>query len=274
MAKQKKVASKTASSGSSRAKSVVKKAVVKPVKAAKKKVAKVAKVAKSATSKATPKKVAEAIKPVKKVVEKVAPKAAKKAVKSVERAVDKAVDQVAAIAANPKGAVKAAVKTAVATVGKQVAPKSVVKAAAKVSAAMKPADLPHVSLPAPSSKLVFMKLGHRKGESTAVVAAPRGFKLPQGVEEVATLRGPYEFILLFVESEEEAQACAADLKQSLVPAGKVWITWPKGGASQLDKDILTRVIEQHGLVSVTNLTLDERWTALKFMYPKEERGQA
>jgi hypothetical protein len=126
---------------------------------------------------------------------------------------------------------------------------------------------------APLSKPALMKLGYRSGERAAFIAVPRGFEVPESAESPATLDGDYDFILIFIENQTEAQAIASSLKPSLKANGKCWIAWPKGGASDINRDKLSGLIETSASLSaVMNVAIDERWSALKFMYPKEERG--
>ena len=56
--------------------------------------------------------------------------------------------------------------------------------------------------------------------------------------------------------------------------GRAWFAWPKGGGSAINKDKISGLLKQHGLTTVSDLAIDERWGAIKLMHPKDERAKA
>ncbi len=242
--------------------------------------------------------------PVAKVTAKAAPKVAAKAVsKAASQASMKAVSKTGAGAASkkigakpdlkaaaPKAAAKATGKSAVlkgvlATVATVAAATVVAKVAKSVAAASKtsvkkptlkkaPPAAPvkaHHMPAAPSSRMTLLKLGFSTKEQAAILAAPHGFKIPDNADEPATLDAQYDFILIFVENITEAEVICASLNPCLRPKGRAWVAWPKGGASDVNLDQLSGMVEAEGLQKVAHLSLDERWSAAKFMHPKAER---
>ena len=179
-----------------------------------------------------------------------------------------AVATVAAVAAVAKavnaGSKKAAAKSADAP--KKSSSKPALSKGAALSAAKN-----HQMPAAPSSRMTLLKLGFSTNEQAAILAAPHGFKIPDNADEPATLDAQYDFILVFVENITEAEVICASLNPSLRPKGRAWVAWPKGGASDINLDQLSGMIEAEGLRKIAHLSIDERWSAVKFMHPKSER---
>ena len=179
-----------------------------------------------------------------------------------------AVASVAAVAAIAKavnaGSKKAAAKSA------DASKKSSSKLALSKGAALSAAKNHHMPA-APSSRMTLLKLGYSTNEQAAILAAPHGFKIPDNADEPATLDAQYDFILVFVENITEAEVICASLNPSLRPKGRAWVAWPKGGASDINLDQLSGMVEAEGLRKIAHLSIDERWSAAKFMHPKSER---
>jgi|GEM_PF-1801335 len=176
-----------------------------------------------------------------------------------------AVASVAAIAkAVNTGSKKAATKST--DTAKKSPPKSSLSKGAALSSAKN-----HHMPAAPSSRMTLLKLGYSTNEQAAILAAPHGFKIPDNADEPATLDAQYDFILVFVENITEAEVICASLNPSLRPKGRAWVAWPKGGASDINLDQLSGMVEAEGLRKIAHLSIDERWSAVKFMHPKSER---
>lgn len=179
-----------------------------------------------------------------------------------------AVASVAAVAAIAKavnaGSKKAAAKST--DTAKKSPPKPSLSKGAVLSSAKN-----HHMPAAPSSRMTLLKLGYSTNEQAAILAAPHGFKIPDNADEPATLDAQYDFILVFVENITEAEVICASLNPSLRPKGRAWVAWPKGGASDINLDQLSGMVEAEGLRKIAHLSIDERWSAVKFMHPKSER---
>jgi hypothetical protein len=44
----------------------------------------------------------------------------------------------------------------------------------------------------------------------------------------------------------------------------VWVAYPKGGRSDINRDSLWPILAERGLRPITQVSLDERWSALRF----------
>lgn len=86
--------------------------------------------------------------------------------------------------------------------------------------------------------------------------------------------GRFDYIHVFVKQAVEIEALAGDLKSRLVPAGMVWISWPKkasGVETTLDGNIVRRIGLDAGLVDIKVCAVDDMWSGLKFVIPVKDR---
>jgi hypothetical protein len=117
------------------------------------------------------------------------------------------------------------------------------------------------------------KLGVRPGQRVAVVGAPAGFALA-GVRPYARLVGRLDLIVCFVATERDLRRRLPRLEAALAPAGSLWVAWPKrssGVASDIDENLLRRLILPDGLVDNKVCAVDETWSALRFVVRVERR---
>ncbi len=122
--------------------------------------------------------------------------------------------------------------------------------------------------PAPSTKPVAQKLLLKPGSHALILNAPAGYlaQLPQDVQvEQQRGGGPYDFIQLFATRRDEVIAHGPQLRQALKPGGVLWVSYPKGKAlpTDLNRDILRVALEGVGLEAVTQVAIDDVWSALR-----------
>lgn len=81
-------------------------------------------------------------------------------------------------------------------------------------------------------------------------------------------------VIYFVAKSAELLRCFKSLKQIPPKDGAVWIGWPKR-ASAVETDLNENVIREvglnHGLVDVKVISINEQWSALKFVYRLKDR---
>ena len=125
-----------------------------------------------------------------------------------------------------------------------------------------------------SKRSLIDKLGIKSGWRVAMIGAPQNYdatlgQLPDGVDVVAKLAEPIEFIQVFVTEQHDLRARFDQLKAGLLPAGMLWVSWPKrssGMATDLDENIIREIGLERGLVDVKVCAVDETWSGLKFVY--------
>lgn len=78
-----------------------------------------------------------------------------------------------------------------------------------------------------------------------------------------------DFIHLFVKSKEEFGDRYYHVKPLLKKDGQLWVSWPKVKSqmeTDLKQDYIREFILNNGLVDVKVCSLDDDWSALKFVY--------
>ena len=84
----------------------------------------------------------------------------------------------------------------------------------------------------------------------------------------------FDFIHFFSLSESHLNESIGSLKNHLKKEGMLWLSWPKK-ASKVPTDLNDMVVRNlglsTGLVDVKVCAFDETWSALKFVFRKEDR---
>ena len=122
-------------------------------------------------------------------------------------------------------------------------------------------------------------LGIRDGTRLAVVDAPVRFRDDLGplinVEQVELDGSPIDCVAVFVKTRDELAARLADAVPPLVAAGSLWVAWPKqmsGYATDLSADVVQAAGRRLGLLDVRRLSVNEGWTAMRFIVRMEDRA--
>jgi hypothetical protein len=130
-----------------------------------------------------------------------------------------------------------------------------------------------------SSKSLAQKLGLKPGYRVSVLNAPRDYEtimgeLPQGVVLVHELVGPFDLIHFFTQTRKELEKKFPVLKLELSNSGGLWVSWPKA-SSGLETDLIGNIVREiglkNGLVDVKIASINETWSALKFVYRLSDR---
>lgn len=122
-----------------------------------------------------------------------------------------------------------------------------------------------------SKKSVIQKLGIKAGESLCLVNNPIKLDIPKNRDMRKTLRGKLDCIIFFANTEADLKKQYKSFKHSLSPKGKVWVAWKKGHVSDLNRDSLATNLEKLDLIAVSSISVNDEWSALKFMHPKDQR---
>ena len=123
------------------------------------------------------------------------------------------------------------------------------------------------------------KLGIREGARVYVASAPEGFgtllaPLPAGVERLGRAGAGMDVVLLFVTEERDLRSRFPKLAAGLVPAGRLWVAWPKktsSYASELDFDTVQGIGLDAGLVDNKSGSITEDFQGLQFVYRLRDR---
>ena len=119
--------------------------------------------------------------------------------------------------------------------------------------------------PSPLAKKLLVKPGYR----AALVNAPAGFAkrlepLPDGAS-VAEGAGPgNDLVLAFARDSRELSRVASSAARLVKADGLLWICYPKGGKSDLSRDVLWDILSKDGFTGVTLVSVDATWSAMRF----------
>jgi hypothetical protein len=114
------------------------------------------------------------------------------------------------------------------------------------------------------------KLLLKPGMRAMVINAPAGYldritPLPEGVTLVDG--GPVDWVQVFLRDKAEVDALAPHGIEALKAQGVLWLCYPKGGAkagTDINRDKGWDVVVQAGWSGVTQIAVDEQWSALRF----------
>ena len=115
---------------------------------------------------------------------------------------------------------------------------------------------------------VARKLGYRPGMACAVIGNPAGltYGLPSGATAAADL------ILAFAQDRATLRSIAPRALNLYGIGARLWFAYPKKTGpvrSDLDRDHGWDPVTSEGLLPVTQIALDDTWSALRFRFREE-----
>ncbi len=122
----------------------------------------------------------------------------------------------------------------------------------------------------PDSPLV-KRLQIKPGYRLRVTGAPDGYlerlgSLPEGAAMVSAGAGT-DFVQVFVEDSSAFHRLVPEAIAAVRPDGVLWISYPKltsALAGDLSRDVLWELAEPLGWHPVSQIAIDETWSALRF----------
>jgi hypothetical protein len=75
--------------------------------------------------------------------------------------------------------------------------------------------------------------------------------------------------LAFVDSADSARQLLDRHSDALRAPNAVWIAYPKGGKADINRDSLWPIVAEYGLRPISQVALDETWSALRFRPMRE-----
>lgn len=125
------------------------------------------------------------------------------------------------------------------------------------------------------------KLGLKPGMRALVVGAPSGYidslaPLPDRVDVSESLGSAHDFVQFFATKKSEIAKSAKKLLRSAAPGALVWISYPKkssGVDSDLSREAVWAAMEGTGWRPVSQIAIDEIWSALRFRPTQEVKSR-
>jgi hypothetical protein len=130
-----------------------------------------------------------------------------------------------------------------------------------------------------SGKPVAQKLGIKPGFCIFVDGAPSDYArmvgpLPADVTIAVRPKQPLDMVHVFVAQAAGLANKLRGIRGLIAPAGMIWVSWPKkssGISSDLTDVIVRDTALRLGLVDIKVCAIDEVWSGLKFVIPRDQR---
>ena len=126
------------------------------------------------------------------------------------------------------------------------------------------------------------RLRIQAGQRMLIMNPPPGYveslgELPEGVEVVhePAEEGEYDFVHLFVKDVAELERLGPVALGAVRYDGVLWLSYPKRSSkvkTDITRDVGWDVVGEAGLRPVTQVSIDEVWSALRFR-PVEKVGK-
>lgn len=104
------------------------------------------------------------------------------------------------------------------------------------------------------------------GERAALMGA-----LPEGVHIVQQVADAGVGIVI-AESAAEVAAQMTARRDELAALPVLWFLYPKGGRADINRDTLWRQLAPHGIRPITQVAVDDVWSALRFRPLKDDEA--
>jgi hypothetical protein len=114
------------------------------------------------------------------------------------------------------------------------------------------------------------KLNIKPGYKVLILNAPQEYQLgelPEGVEIATNGSGTFELVQLFVYSRADIEQKALAAIQAVKPGSLLWFAYPKKTGkikTDISRDSGWNTVVESGWEPVTQIAIDERWSALRF----------
>ena len=123
------------------------------------------------------------------------------------------------------------------------------------------------------------KLGIKPGQTLLVLHAPEDYQsllgtLPEGAALRTDARGTCDFVQVFVRERADVSRAAATAILALKSGGLLWFSYPKktsGVKTDITRDHGWDDLLSAGLRPVTQIAIDDTWSALRFRPLSEVR---
>ena len=130
-----------------------------------------------------------------------------------------------------------------------------------------------------SGKTIVQKLGIKPGFRIFVDGAPVAYgdivgELPDEVTIVSRPKVPLDVVHLFATEAAGLAGRLRKYRDAIVPDGMIWVSWPKkasGVATDLSDVVIRDTALKLGLVDIKVCAIDDIWSGLKFVIPKDLR---
>ncbi len=89
-------------------------------------------------------------------------------------------------------------------------------------------------------------------------------ELPEGTTFDPTFEGAFDWITVFVKSENELDGLIESIKKHMKQTGILWVAIPRDKKSKLNRSTLIASQTRYGLETVSNAVINDDWTAYRY----------
>jgi hypothetical protein len=126
------------------------------------------------------------------------------------------------------------------------------------------------------------KLGMKPGQKVLILNAPEDYRrllgtLPEDVEVESSAEGSFDFVQVFMYNKADVESYAPVAMGALKPGGLLWFTYPKKTSSiktDITRDNGWEEVMKAGIRPVTQIAIDETWSALRFRPTYEVKSKS
>ena len=130
-----------------------------------------------------------------------------------------------------------------------------------------------------SGKAVVQKLGIKPGFCIFVDGAPSAYDkivgpLPSGARVQGKPKPSLDMVHLFATQSKGLAAKLRRYRETIAPDGMIWVSWPKrssGVTTDLTDIVVRDTALALGLVDIKVCAINEVWSSLKFVIPRDQR---
>jgi hypothetical protein len=116
------------------------------------------------------------------------------------------------------------------------------------------------------------KLRIQPGQRVLIMNPPPGYMdelgdLPDAVDVVHAPEGTFDFVHLFVKNVAELDSLGPTAIEAVKNDGLLWVSYPKRSSkveTDITRDVGWDLMAQAGLRPVTQISIDDVWSALRF----------
>lgn len=123
------------------------------------------------------------------------------------------------------------------------------------------------------------KLGIQPGFRIFAAGLPAAYgdivgKLPGDVTMATAAKAPLDMVHVFVTETKGLASKLRGYRTAIEPDGMIWVSWPKkssGVPTDLTDNVVRDTALPLGLVDIKVCAIDDTWSGLKFVIPREQR---
>jgi hypothetical protein len=138
---------------------------------------------------------------------------------------------------------------------------------------------PDIQMAGHSGKPVTQKLGIQPGFCIFIDGVPAAYddivgELPADVTIMPRLKAPLDMVHVFAIKAAGLAGKLRSYRAAIRPDGMIWVSWPKkssGVATDLTDVVVRDIALPLGLVDIKVCAIDEIWSGLKFVIPRDQR---